>query len=236
MCGVATTRSNPASRSPRSIASDSSVVLAPSSMAAIQWQCRSMNPRTSPGVARVIGVGVPAMPDHDRPLDLVLWGATGFTGALVAEYLRRQYGAPRGVALGDRRSQPGQAGEGPRAPRGDRRVGGRPAHRARRRERPRFARRGRASDAASCARPPAPSRRYGRELVAACVEAGTDYCDSTGEPQFVRAMIDAHHARARETGARIVSLLRVRLDPVRPRHAAGAGGGARPRTDHAASR
>jgi short subunit dehydrogenase-like uncharacterized protein len=49
-----------------------------------------------------------------------------------------------------------------------------------------------------------PFSLHGRELVAACVEAGTDYCDSTGEPQFVRAMIDRHHARARETGARIV--------------------------------
>jgi short subunit dehydrogenase-like uncharacterized protein len=45
---------------------------------------------------------------------------------------------------------------------------------------------------------------HGRELVAACVEAGTDYCDLTGEPQFVRAMIDEHHERARVTGARIV--------------------------------
>jgi short subunit dehydrogenase-like uncharacterized protein len=49
-----------------------------------------------------------------------------------------------------------------------------------------------------------PYALHGRELVAACVEAGTDYCDLTGEPQFVRAMIDAHHVRAGATGARIV--------------------------------
>ena len=41
-------------------------------------------------------------------------------------------------------------------------------------------------------------------LVAACAEAGTDYVDLTGEPEFVDRMFVAHHARARETGARIV--------------------------------
>jgi short subunit dehydrogenase-like uncharacterized protein len=45
---------------------------------------------------------------------------------------------------------------------------------------------------------------HGRELVAACVEAATDYCDLCGETTFIRDMIDAHHERARTTGARIV--------------------------------
>lgn len=49
-----------------------------------------------------------------------------------------------------------------------------------------------------------PYAKYGVDLVASCVEAGTDYCDLTGEVQFVRQMIDAHHERAGETGARIV--------------------------------
>src|SRR6185369_15055417 len=46
--------------------------------------------------------------------------------------------------------------------------------------------------------------RYGSELVAACAEAGTHYCDLTGEVPWMRRMIDAHHERARTTGARIV--------------------------------
>jgi short subunit dehydrogenase-like uncharacterized protein len=45
---------------------------------------------------------------------------------------------------------------------------------------------------------------HGHELVAACAESGTDSCDLTGEPHFVRATIERHHARARSTGARIV--------------------------------
>jgi saccharopine dehydrogenase (NAD+, L-glutamate forming) len=45
---------------------------------------------------------------------------------------------------------------------------------------------------------------YGEPLVAACADAGTDYVDLTGEPEFVDRMYLAHHARAVETGARIV--------------------------------
>lgn len=49
-----------------------------------------------------------------------------------------------------------------------------------------------------------PYTLYGSDLVAAVVEAGTDYCDLTGEVQWMRRMIDAHQALAEETGARIV--------------------------------
>jgi short subunit dehydrogenase-like uncharacterized protein len=49
-----------------------------------------------------------------------------------------------------------------------------------------------------------PYARHGSDLVAACAEAGTHYCDLTGEVQWMRRMIDRHDARARETGARIV--------------------------------
>jgi len=49
-----------------------------------------------------------------------------------------------------------------------------------------------------------PYALYGSELVEAVVEAGGDYCDLTGEVQWMRRMIDDHQARAEETGARIV--------------------------------
>jgi short subunit dehydrogenase-like uncharacterized protein len=45
---------------------------------------------------------------------------------------------------------------------------------------------------------------YGEPLVAACAEAGTDYVDLTGEPEFVDLMYLKYHARAVETGARII--------------------------------
>lgn len=49
-----------------------------------------------------------------------------------------------------------------------------------------------------------PYALYGSDLVAAVSEAGIGYCDLTGEPQWMRAMIDAHGATAEESGARIV--------------------------------
>ncbi len=49
-----------------------------------------------------------------------------------------------------------------------------------------------------------PYALYGSKLVAAVAAAGTDYCDLTGEPQWVQAMIDAHQEQALETGARLV--------------------------------
>lgn len=45
---------------------------------------------------------------------------------------------------------------------------------------------------------------YGSELVAACVANGVDYCDLTGEAQWMRKMIDQHQIDAETTGARIV--------------------------------
>uniref|UniRef100_UPI0030D8C984 saccharopine dehydrogenase family protein n=1 Tax=uncultured Marinobacter sp. TaxID=187379 RepID=UPI0030D8C984 len=49
-----------------------------------------------------------------------------------------------------------------------------------------------------------PYALYGEPLVRACVESGTDYCDLTGEVQWIRRMIQLYEARAKVTGARIV--------------------------------
>lgn len=49
-----------------------------------------------------------------------------------------------------------------------------------------------------------PFARYGSALVAACAAEGTHYCDTTGEVQWVREMIQQHHGAAKQTGARIV--------------------------------
>ncbi len=49
-----------------------------------------------------------------------------------------------------------------------------------------------------------PYALYGETLVKVCAETGTDYCDLTGEPQWIRRMIDRYQATARQTGARIV--------------------------------
>lgn len=135
-----------------------------------------------------------------REFDVVVWGASGFTGRLVAEHLLTRYGADGELrwALGGRnaarleavRSELGAA------------AAGLPILTAN------------IDDAASLAALVARTRvicttvgpyaLYGSGLVAACAASGTHYCDLTGEVQWMRRMIDAHHETARQSGARIV--------------------------------
>lgn len=49
-----------------------------------------------------------------------------------------------------------------------------------------------------------PYALYGEPLIKACVDTGTDYCDLTGEVQWIRRMVEGYEAQARKTGARIV--------------------------------
>ncbi len=49
-----------------------------------------------------------------------------------------------------------------------------------------------------------PYALYGEKLVKVCAESGTDYCDLTGEVQWIRRMISAYESKARASGARIV--------------------------------
>ena len=136
----------------------------------------------------------------EREFDVVVYGATGFTGQLVAEYLLGQYGANQDLRwaiagrseekLRDVRRELGAAAEHLPIVVAD------------------------SSDTDALAAMAARTRvvlttvgpyaLYGSNLVAACVENGTDYCDLAGETQWIRKMIDEHQERAQETGARIV--------------------------------
>ncbi len=49
-----------------------------------------------------------------------------------------------------------------------------------------------------------PYALYGEPMIAACVEAGTDYCDLTGEVHWIKQMLSRYASRAEQTGARIV--------------------------------
>lgn len=139
-----------------------------------------------------------------REFDVILWGATGFTGKLVAEYLLQTYGVGGTLrwAIGGRNPSKLEelraalsAGAGVDASAlpivvGD--ANDAPAIGA-------IARRARVICTTV-----GPYARYGSPLVAACVEQGTDYCDLTGEVQWMRRMIDTHQAAAEGSGARIV--------------------------------
>ncbi|MBJ7518948.1 MAG: saccharopine dehydrogenase NADP-binding domain-containing protein [Solirubrobacteraceae bacterium] len=131
----------------------------------------------------------------DREYDVVLFGATGFTGGLTAEYLAAH--APAGT----RWAIAGRSPEKLEAVRA--RLGGDVATLV-----------ADAGDPASLARVAestkvvattvGPYIRYGEPLVAACAAAGTDYVDLTGEPEFVDTMYLRHHETAVASGARLV--------------------------------
>ncbi|MDB5498276.1 MAG: hypothetical protein JWP28_2307 [Phenylobacterium sp.] len=131
--------------------------------------------------------------------DLIVYGATGYTGRLVAEYLAQRYGIGGEVkwAMGGRsaaklaqvRDEMGAPAETPLV----------------------------VADAEDAAELDVMVRRakaivttvgpyqlYGDKLVAACAAAGTDYLDLCGEPNWMAHVIATHDAAAKASGARIL--------------------------------
>ncbi len=137
----------------------------------------------------------------DRQFDLALFGATGFTGGLAAEYLARN--APAGLRWALVGRNRGRL-EDVRA-RLARLDGTAPAPELLEAD---AADRTPLDAVAAAARvvvtTVGPYALYGEPLVAACAAAGTDYVDLTGEPEFVDRMWTLHHAEAERTGARLV--------------------------------
>ena len=157
----------------------------------------------------------------ERDLDVVLYGATGFVGRLTARYLAEH--APEGARIGARRPQRGQArrscaASSARAPPTGRCSSPTPQDAA--------ALAAMAQRARAVATTVGPYQQYGFPLVQACAEAGTHYADLTGEVLFMRETIDRFDAAARETRRADRALVRVRLDPLRPRRAGAAPRGA----------
>ena len=134
----------------------------------------------------------------ERAHDIVVFGATGFTGALTAEYLARHVPAGTRWALAGRSQAK--------------------LEEVRRRLGPEFADlplvgadvgdpeslRLMAEASRVVISTVGPYIRYGEPVVAACAGAGTDYVDLTGEPEFVDRMWLGYRDRAVETGARLV--------------------------------
>ena len=134
----------------------------------------------------------------DRQLDVVVFGATGFAGRLVAGYLAGH--APGGVRIGlagrsERRMADVRAGLGVAASAWPLLVtdSADPVSVA-----------ALARAARVVVSTVGPYRAQGLALVQACAEAGTDYADLTGEVLFIRDSIDRCHDVAAAAGARIV--------------------------------
>jgi short subunit dehydrogenase-like uncharacterized protein len=139
--------------------------------------------------------------DLDREFDLVLLGATGFTGGLTADYLARH--APAGLrwAIAGRSLDKLEAVRA-RLVAIDPALGELELIVADSADRPSLD--ALATRATVVATTVGPYLDHGEPLVAACAAAGTAYVDLTGEPEFVDRMYAAHHATAQRTGARLV--------------------------------
>jgi short subunit dehydrogenase-like uncharacterized protein len=133
-----------------------------------------------------------------REHDIVLFGASGFTGGLTAEYLAAHAPAGTRIALAGRNQAKLEA---VRARLGD--AGGDVPLVHADVEDP-DSMRAVAESAGVVISTVGPYILYGEPLVAACAAAGTDYVDLTGEPEFVDLMWLRYHEQAKRTGARLI--------------------------------
>jgi short subunit dehydrogenase-like uncharacterized protein len=137
----------------------------------------------------------------DRDYEVVLFGATGFTGALTAHYLAQGAAADTRWALAGRNRGKLEALRDELAA-FDPRLSELPLLHAD------------IGDAASLQAVAASTKvvittvgpyiNYGEPIVAACAAAGTDYVDLTGEPEFVDRMWLGYHEQAKRSGARLI--------------------------------
>lgn len=140
-------------------------------------------------------------PGTTSPYDIVVFGATSFVGQILCRYLFETYGTDRGVrwALAGRspsklealRTRLGQAAaklELISVDAGDEAGLRRMCQKTR-----------------TIVSTVGPYALYGEPLIKVCAETGTDYCDLTGEVQWIRRMIERYGAAARASGARIVN-------------------------------
>ncbi|NNC53094.1 MAG: saccharopine dehydrogenase [Erythrobacter sp.] len=135
----------------------------------------------------------------DREFDIIVYGATGYTGRLVAEHFVREYGS---AADGPKWAMAGRSEDKLTAVRDE--IGAPSTT-------PMIV--ADASDPASleamCKRTKVvlttvgPYQLYGDALVEACVKTGTDYADLCGEPAWMAEKIAQHHDAAKKSGARI---------------------------------
>lgn len=138
---------------------------------------------------------------NTRNYDVVVWGATGFTGQLVADYLLTQYGIDSDLRwaiagrsenkLNELRTRLGDA------------AAKLPIIVADSFDEEKLD--AMTSKTRVVITTVGPYAKYGSPLVASCVKNGTHYCDLAGEAQWIRRMIDEHHDAAKSSGARIVN-------------------------------
>lgn len=133
----------------------------------------------------------------DRPFDIVVYGATGYTGRLVAEYLVHHYrgAGPKWAMAGRSAEKLAEVRDLIGAPADTPLVVANSDDPA--------SMQALAENTRVVVTTVGPYQLYGEPLLKACVAAGTDYADLCGEPGWMREMIDAYHDQAKASGARI---------------------------------
>ncbi len=128
--------------------------------------------------------------------DIVVWGASSFVGKLVAEYLVKHYSDTHQIALAGRNESklievnqqlcqskcPILVGDA----------------------KDESFLQNLAANTKLVISTVGPYALYGKPLIKACVEQGIDYCDLTGEPQWIWQMLQSYESKAKQTGARII--------------------------------
>ncbi len=137
----------------------------------------------------------------ERAHDIVVFGATGFTGELTAAYLARHAGPSTRWALAGRNREKLESVRG-RLAQIDPACAELPLLQADAGDRESL--RAVADSTTVVITTVGPYILYGEPLVAACATAGTDYVDLTGEPEFVDQMWLRYHEQAQRSGARLV--------------------------------
>ncbi len=135
---------------------------------------------------------------HSREFDIIVWGASGFTGRLVAEYLFDKYGVGNSIkwAMAGRNKD---KLEKVRTRMANANI---PIIIADSQDEESLT--AMVKRAKVICTTVGPYAKYGSKLVAACVANQTDYCDLAGEVQWMRRMIDQHHETAKANGTKIV--------------------------------
>ncbi len=138
---------------------------------------------------------------EERQYDVIVWGATGFTGKLIVEYLYETYGLDGDVGW----AIAGRSAEKLEQIKKD--VAGENADKIPHvvaNSHDEESLRAMVSDTRAVCSTVGPYALYGTELVQLCAELGTHYCDLTGEIPWMRKMIDQYFTVAESSGARIV--------------------------------
>ena len=136
--------------------------------------------------------------NRSKEFDIIIWGASGFTGRLVVAYLFKKYGVNDNIKW----AMAGRDKKKLKQVRFEVADNSLPIIVAE------------INDETSLKEmiirtkvictTVGPYTIYGSKLVSLCVNHGTDYCDLSGEVQWIRKMIDQHHENAKINGVKIV--------------------------------